>query len=99
MTREAFEKETKILIAPAVIDDIRRSDPYERTILIEDTAKQEAVKSLVVKLQLAQDTLRAGFRSPDMQQSPLAGLAKEKYQGLYFLMMDDITRLQNARYQ
>lgn len=98
-TREAFEKDTKILIAPAVIDDFRRADPYQRATLIEDTAKQEAVRSLIIKLQLAQDTLRAGFRSPDMQQSPLAGLAKEKYQELYFMMMDDITRLQNARYQ
>lgn len=99
ITREAFEKETGILIPPAVMDDIRRAEPYQRATLLEDKAKQEAINELTTRLHLAADALRAGISAPDMVQSGLYGVAREEYEKLYFMMLDDIARLENSRYR
>lgn len=97
--RKKFEEETGILIAPAVMEDIRRADPYQRAALIEDRAKQDAIDTMVTRLYLASDVLRAGINAPDMVQSSLYGVAREEYEKLYFLIQDDISRLQNSRYR
>ena len=97
--RKKFEEETGILIAPAVMEDIRRADPYQRAALIEDRAKQDAIDTMVTRLYLASDVLRAGINAPDMVQSSLYGVAREEYEKLYFMIQDDISRLQNSRYR
>ena len=97
--RKKFEQETGILIAPAVMEDIRRADPYQRAALIEDRAKQDAIDTMVTRLYLASDVLRAGINAPDMVQSSLYGVAREEYEKLYFMIQDDISRLQNSRYR
>lgn len=97
--RKKFEQETGILIAPAVMEDIRRAEPYQRAALIEDRAKQDAIDTMVTRLYLASDVLRAGINAPDMVQSDVYSIAREEYEKLYFSIQDDIARLQNSRYR
>jgi hypothetical protein len=97
--RKKFEQETGILIAPAVMEDIRRAEPYQRAALIEDRAKQDAIDTMVTRLYLASDVLRAGINAPDMVQSEVYSIAREEYEKLYFSIQDDIARLQNSRYR
>ena len=97
--RKKFEADTGILIAPAVMEDIRRADPYQRAALIEDRAKQDAIDTMVTRLYLATDVLRAGINAPDMVQSAIYSVARDEYEKLYFSIQDDIVRLQNSRYR
>ena len=97
--RKKFEEATGILIAPAVMEDIRRAEPYQRAALIEDRAKQDAIDTMVTRLYLASDVLRAGINAPDMVQSDVYSIAREEYEKLYFSIQDDIARLQNSRYR
>lgn len=97
--RKTFEEKTHILIPPAQMDDIRLAPAYHRDNLINDLAKQEAINTLITKLQLAQDAMRAGVMAPDLRQSSLAEVANERFKEVYYQIMDDIAKLGGRRYQ
>jgi len=64
-----------------------------------DSKGQVKGVSVVPRPYLASDVLRAGINAPDMVQSSLYGVAREEYEKLYFMIQDDISRLQNSRYR
>ncbi len=98
MQRSQFEKETGILIAPAVVDDIRMAEPYARNVEIERLSKRYAIDGLKKKLMFARSALSAGVNAPDMKQSLLSGMAENEYRNLYFRIQDDIAELDALKY-
>ncbi|MBS9783488.1 MAG: hypothetical protein KGV46_02935 [Pasteurella sp.] len=98
MKRKQFETETGVLVAPAVIEEIRLADPYARSMEIERLSKQYAIEDLKKKLMFARSALNAGVNAPDMKQSLLSGLAENAYRNLYFRIQDDLAELDSLKY-
>lgn len=98
ITRDEFERQTRILLPPAEMEDIRQAEPYAQATLLEDKAKQAAIDELVIKLKLARDAINAGVKAPDMVQSGVAALAEKRADRLNYRILDDIATLDNSRY-
>ncbi|SUO96682.1 integrating conjugative element protein, PFL_4711 family [Suttonella ornithocola] len=98
ITRQAFEKQTLILMPPIEMEDIRQMPPYQQQQALEDKAKQTAIDELTIKLKLAKDALSAGVKAADMVQSSLSEMARNRQKALHYRILDDIAELHNSRY-
>lgn len=99
ITRKQFETETRDVIPPSEIDDLRRMPPYERSVELEARAQLFAIKRLRRNLIFAKQALKTGLYAPDLQQSGMKGPSTEEYKNIYYRMLDDITEIGQRAYQ
>lgn len=96
--QQQFIDDTEVLIPPAIIDDLRQTEPYGRQVEIERLSKQYAIADMQLKLIFARSALSAGITSPDMQQSQVSGFSEKAYKKLYFAIQDDLAELDSLKY-
>lgn len=97
--RQQFEKDTRDIIPPAEINDLRALPPYQQAVDIEARAQQYAIKRLRNNLLFAKQALKTGITAPDLQQSGAKAPAEAEYKTLYYKILDDIAEIGQRAYQ
>lgn len=96
--RQQFEKDTRDIIPPAEINDLRALAPYQQAVDIEARAQQYAIKRLRNNLLFAKQALKTGITAPDLQQSSAKAPAEAEYKTLYYKILDDIAEIGQRAY-